>query len=311
MDNSPITSARRARPLYRVFVSSTWADLQPERKALMEALNRMEEMRFVGMEFFGNRPDDTHDASIDQVDQCEVLVGIIGFRYGSGITEAEYRRARKLGLPCFVYFKRADLGQPDVAAGDPALAAKLAAFKQDLLRDHTVKEYNSPEELAANATADLHNWVAARWITLERETPAVAPAPVAPPDADRTNILRLLERIQHDWVEGVLEASLHHRAWLELGLDWKENAVEHPWDRIVVAANRPIQTLSTEDTITSVFTSAQNTLLVLGEPGAGKTTTLLELARDLIKRARQSPIEPAPVVLALSTWTGTQRDFAE
>lgn len=59
--------SRRARPIYRVFVSSTWLDLQPERRALMDALNRMEEMRFVGMEFFGNRPDDTHDASIDHL----------------------------------------------------------------------------------------------------------------------------------------------------------------------------------------------------------------------------------------------------
>ena len=75
----PIT-ARRARPIYRVFVSSTWIDLQPERKALMEALHRMEEMRFVGMEFFGNRPDDTHDASIDQVDLCEVFVGMTSDR---------------------------------------------------------------------------------------------------------------------------------------------------------------------------------------------------------------------------------------
>ena len=65
------TGPRRARPIYRVFVSSTWLDLQPERRALMEALNRMEEMRFVGMEFFGNRPDDTHGASIDQLNQCE------------------------------------------------------------------------------------------------------------------------------------------------------------------------------------------------------------------------------------------------
>ena len=309
MDHTSSPAERRTRPIYRVFVSSTWNDLQPERRALMDALNRMEEMRFVGMEFFGNRPDDTHDASIDQVDRCEVLVGIIGFRHGSGITEAEYRRARQLGLPCFVYFKRADLSRPELTDGDPAVTAKLAAFKQDLMRGHTVKEFSSPEELAANATADLHNWVAARWISLERQAPA--PGSMASPDADRTNILRLLERIQHDWVEGVLEASLHHRAWLELGLDWKDSAVEQPWDRIVVAPNRPIRTLSTEDSITGVFASAQNTLLVLGEPGAGKTTTLLELARDLIKRARSSPTEPAPVVLALSTWTGTHRDFAE
>ncbi len=277
----------------------------------MDALNRMEEMRFVGMEFFGNRPDDTHDASLDQVNQCEVLVGIVGQRYGSGITEAEYRRARALGLPCFVYFKRQDASHPADSDNDPASAARLAAFKQDLLRGHTVKEFTSPDELAASATADLHNWVAARWISLERQTPAGGSAPAPPPDADRTNILRLLERIEQDWIEGVLEASLHHKAWLELGLDWREDAVEHPWDRIVVAPNRPIKTLSAEDSITGVFDSAQHTLLVLGEPGAGKTTTVLELARDLIARARASAHEPAPVVLALSTWRGAQRDFTD
>jgi len=148
-------AARRVRPIYRVFVSSTWLDLQPERRALMDALNRMEEMRFVGMEFFGNRPDDTHHVSIDQVDLCEVFVGIIGHRYGSGITAAEYRRARSLGLPCFVYFKRGEAASPEQTDNDPALAAKLAEFKQELLRGHTVKEFDRPEELSANATADL------------------------------------------------------------------------------------------------------------------------------------------------------------
>ena len=306
---SPGVAARRSRPIYRVFVSSTWLDLQPERKALMEALNRMEEMRFVGMEFFGNRPDDTHDASIDQVELCEVFVGIIGHRYGSGITEAEYRRARGLNLPCFVYFKRGEAAGPELTDQDPVLAAKLAAFKQELLRGHTVKEVGSPEELAANATADLHNWVAARWITLEREPAVARPRSVAE-DADRTNSLRLLERVDKDWVKGVLEASLHHRAWLELGLNWRDDAVEHPWDRIVVAPNRPIQTLEKQDSITRVFDGAQHTLLVLGEPGAGKTTTVLELVRDLVQRARESAAEPVPAVLALSNWRGEHKDLA-
>jgi DNA polymerase III delta prime subunit len=307
----PAPPPGRGRPIYRVFVSSTWLDLQPERRALMDALNRMEEMRFVGMEFFGNRPDDTHDASIDQVDLCELFVGIVGHRYGSGITEAEYRRARERGLPCFVYFKREDTARPELTDNDPALADRLAAFKRDLLRGHTVKEFSSPEELAANATADLHNWVAARWISIERAAPRESRPPVAPADLERTNILRLIERIEQDWIGGVLEASLHHRAWIELGLDWREDAVEHPWDRIVVAPNRPIATLQAEDSITGVFDAAQNTLLVLGEPGSGKTTTMLELARDLIARARAAAPEPAPVVLALSTWRGAHRDFAE
>lgn len=298
---------RRSRPIYRVFVSSTWLDLQPERRALMEALNRMEEMRFVGMEFFGNRPDDTHHTSIDQVDVCDVFVGVIGFRYGSGITEAEYRRARQLGLPCFVYFKHDAGSRPELTDGDSALAGRLDGFKQDLRRSHTVKEFGSPDELAASATADLHNWVAGQWISLERSERPGGRGPAPPPDPERTNLLRLLERIRHDWIEGVLEASLHRRAWMDLGLDWRDEAVEHPWDRILVAPDRPVKTLGDRESIASVFTAAQNTLLILGEPGAGKTTTLLELARELARRAEESALEPPPVVLALSTWTGRHR----
>ncbi|MDI1320097.1 MAG: NACHT domain-containing protein, partial [bacterium] len=162
----------------------------------------------------------------------------------------------------------------------------------------------------ASATADLHNWVAARWISLE-EGLVSRPQPAAVADADRTNLLRLLERIQHDWIDGVLEASLHRRAWLDLGLDWQDEAVEQPWDRILVAPDRPVQTLGQRETIADVFAAAQNTLLILGEPGAGKTTTLLELVRDLARRARDSAAEPPPVVLALSTWTGRHRSLQD
>ena len=277
---------------------------------MLEALNRMEEMRFVGMEFFGNRPADTHEASIDQVDLCELFVGIIGHRYGSGITEAEYRRARELRLPCFIYFMRDGAASAAHTDDDAARAARLSEFKRELMRAHTVKEVGGPGELAASATADLHNWVAARWVSLERAA-AVPPARAAVTDVDRANIRRLLDRVEQDWIKGVLEASLHHRVRLELGLDWREDAVLHPWDRIVVAPDRPIRTLGDKESITGVFQAAQSTLLVLGEPGAGKTTTVLELARDLIGRARDSAAEPAPVVLALSTWRGEQARMAD
>jgi hypothetical protein len=40
----------------------------------------------------------------------------------------------------------------------------------------------------------------------------------------------------------------------------------------------------------------------LGEPGSGKTTTLLELARDLIARAEKDSTLPIPVVFNLSSW---------
>ena len=50
-------------------------------------------------------------------------------------------------------------------------------------------------------------------------------------------------------------------------------------------------------------------LLILGAPGrAGKTTLLLELARDLLtRRAGDDPTHPIPVVFPLSTWSETRK----
>jgi NACHT domain len=41
----------------------------------------------------------------------------------------------------------------------------------------------------------------------------------------------------------------------------------------------------------------------LGEPGSGKTTMLLELARDCIARAEQDDTQPIPVIFNLSSWS--------
>lgn len=43
----------------RVFISSTWIDLQPEREAVEKALHRMRNTSFSGMEYFGSRPRNT------------------------------------------------------------------------------------------------------------------------------------------------------------------------------------------------------------------------------------------------------------
>ena len=56
----------------------------------------------------------------------------------------------------------------------------------------------------------------------------------------------------------------------------------------------------------SAIYDATGLLLILGEPGSGKTTTLLDLARTLLERARDDIKERVPVVLNLSSWKKKQ-----
>ncbi|MEM9274850.1 MAG: NACHT domain-containing protein [Cyanobacteria bacterium P01_F01_bin.143] len=47
-------------------------------------------------------------------------------------------------------------------------------------------------------------------------------------------------------------------------------------------------------------------LLILGEPGAGKTTELLSLTEKLIERAIEDETTPIPVIFELSSWASNQ-----
>jgi predicted NACHT family NTPase len=52
-------------------------------------------------------------------------------------------------------------------------------------------------------------------------------------------------------------------------------------------------------------------LLILGKPGAGKTTMLLELAKELVQRAEQDLSEPVPILLSLSSWQNDQQSITD
>ena len=142
-----------------VFVSSTWLDLQSERASVEAALQRLRETKFTGMEYFGSREETTLHASLAEVDRSHVYVGIIGGRYGSGITEAEYHRARTRELPCFLYIKDETQITAEGRDAEPEKAARLAEFKAALHRAHTVTLFTTPDDLSARLTADLHRWL--------------------------------------------------------------------------------------------------------------------------------------------------------
>jgi len=79
-------------------VSSTWLYLQPDRIAIEVALQRFRETKFVAMEYVGS---DSEQTSLAALERRRLRASPVGSRFG--ITQAEYRRAQRIGVDCFVY----------------------------------------------------------------------------------------------------------------------------------------------------------------------------------------------------------------
>ena len=147
--------------------------MEAEREAVRGVLDRMRGTQFIGMEIFGSRNEGPEDTSVGEVDDADLYVGIVGVSYGSGITEAEYRRARVRGIDCLIYIKRGGDGD------DP----RLNRWKRELEELHLVTEFDDPHSLAAYVAADVHSWL---WPALLRRARLAA-------DEGRLNVLRWID----------------------------------------------------------------------------------------------------------------------
>jgi CHAT domain/NACHT domain len=141
--------------------------------------------------------------------------------------------------------------------------------------------------------------------------PAPAPKPSSlPGPADAQGLQILLRKVRQFWIEGVLERSIERSARLDLGMEKVEGAVASPWGSLLETPNTGSEPVTAGRSFGEVFAEMGGSLLILGEPGSGKTVTLLELARDLLARAEQDPTRPIPVVFTLSSWTDPGREIA-
>ncbi|MBN1811154.1 MAG: NACHT domain-containing protein [Anaerolineae bacterium] len=119
---------------------------------------------------------------------------------------------------------------------------------------------------------------------------------------DYRNRQAMVERVKNSWIKGVLEQSLYQVARAELNLQEQSDAVERPRAAVVQEQGRLTRELSHGVRMSDLFDELGGGLLILGAPGTGKTTMLLELASDLLDRAARDPEHPIPVVFHLSSW---------
>lgn len=113
----------------------------------------------------------------------------------------------------------------------------------------------------------------------------------------------LVDKVKQFWIEGFLKSSLQEFTTVRLDLKARADAIAD--------LTEGIEALSVEldesyeqlrDTQTYDEIGQGRTLLILGEPGVGKTIALLQLAQRLVERSEQNLSLPMPVVFNLSSW---------
>ncbi|MBT9312454.1 protein kinase domain-containing protein [Leptothoe kymatousa] len=192
-----------------------------------------------------------------------------------------------------------------------AVPAELAQFIDRLIYlDHHQRYPNATAALAAFTQLMSGNPAPqALALATTQLPPGPPPAPTTPPAAAHSqqtyrNRQALLNKVRRFWIEGVLERSLHGQVLLSLGLEERPDAIAPPWQVSYASPGQAPQPLPANTQASHVFDAIGEgrTLVILGEPGAGKTTTLLSLARTLLQRVEQTETHRLPVIFNLSSW---------
>jgi predicted ATPase len=132
----------------------------------------------------------------------------------------------------------------------------------------------------------------------------VPPLTVQPTAQERRDRRTMIARQRTIWIDGVLKQSLWNDALIDLGLAERPDGVPQPYRyRIASRTQGQEDRLLPADThVINVYDQHQGALLILGAPGSGKTTLMLELMRDLLERADKDETHPIPVKFDLSAW---------
>jgi hypothetical protein len=306
----PTSADSKPRPAYKVFVSSTYRDNEERRKLVQEAITTAG-MLWHGMELFTASTKPTVEECLRHAREADVLVGIIAWRYGwepdgseISITEMEYDAARER----LMFLIDPSLPVKPEIDFDPLPERwkkqdKLEAFKQRIQKDQMPALFNETT-LQAKVLSALNDWREARE-KLESEEPEASKKTLAVlQDSDFDDEIRSYLRKAESLHASLPVAGFATR--LKVPIDIEDIYVplramldlrgvdEECFFADSADAEKKLCSRGAwlEISLPEAFAQAQkrgfHNILILGDPGSGKTT---HLKRVLLYCLRKGPDE--------------------
>ncbi|NEO43364.1 MAG: NACHT domain-containing protein [Moorea sp. SIO4A3] len=197
--------------------------------------------------------------------------------------------------------RRANPGSPSLKDKAIAAIAEAATTEQRDIKQTNPGSMGDGQQAGIGKSISQFQWFV-NWVSQS-----------STPRQEYRNRQALLTKVKNFWVKGVLEKSLYHQVLIELGLEERPDAITNPLSEIIEIGDDSSQPLPEGTKVIDVFDQIGigRTLLILGEPGSGKTTTLLELTRDLIARTEQDTNQLIPVVFNLSSWANKRQTITD
>jgi hypothetical protein len=314
----------------KVYVSSTIADLTEERRAVLDWLRLA---RHQAVDSYLPDSDTVRDSCLDDVAVCDLYVLILGHRYGFqpsdgnpedlSITHLEFRRAGACGIRRVALLRTSI---PDVSPSDlqdPVRAPLVLGFRDEVVGRVRAAEFSDLkgliQGLSTGIQAELDKLDERQAVRDARPPSPVDGSSSLAPIADELAIA-----VGTQWEAEVRVRRLNDPYPLPVSWAAADSSLTDTWDSLVKLARtgagwpRPPQEGSWAassdnlagkgDELTEVLARVPTgRLVVLGEPGAGKTMLMVRLVLDLL--ARRVGGGPVPFLASVASWNPAEQEL--
>jgi hypothetical protein len=275
-------SSAHEGPIKKVFLSSTGEDLHQYRDAAFTAIQRLPEIHCERMEDWGANESQPLDLCKRKLLECDLYVGIIGHCYGSippssdrSFTEWEYDLATEYKIPRLIFMAPDDfpVAARMLVKQGPEQMEKIKAFRERIGREITYAAFRDPRELASEIVTAIYKQL------------AKPSSKISPHEND-------WKEIRRDYLESV-------RAHFE---EWNARYTElRVTTDIRVATYKGVR-IGDDDKASQLWfeeifskkshSDKPSVVVVLGDPGAGKTTACQRAVWSLAKKSLKNLDRP-------------------